>query len=340
MSQYAHLSKLDPEYAALLEQSNPRVELPLPADIAVAQQQWLKHGHGPYVASEKARLRPDAKYRVQDYKVPVEGGEITVRAVIPGTEDDGQKYPLLIWTHGGFIFGNLDQDDYFLRNISTDLQVTTLNVDYRLAPGQLFPTQLNDSFAALKWAVANVDTLSVSLQKGFIIGGCSGGGTLAAGLSIRVRDDPSFSDTPATGIYLPSPLLVHADAHSRFPNELLSLEQNKDAPFVNKERVHWTFKTIGSPSPTDPEISPVFASSHANLPPTFFQICGHDPMRDEGFLYDRLLREAGCKTFVKVYPGLPHVFHMSYPTLKASEQYQSDVRTGLRWLLNGGKESP
>ncbi|KAF8257598.1 Alpha/Beta hydrolase protein, partial [Lactarius quietus] len=283
-------------------------------------------------------------YRVQDYKVPVEGGEITVRVVIPGTEDDGQIYPLLFWTHGGgLIFGDLDQDDYFLRNLSTDLQVTTLNVDYRLAPGQPFPTQLNDSFAALKWAVGKVDALSLSLEKGFIIGGCSAGGTLAAGLSIRVRDDPSFADTPATGLYLTVPLLVHVDAHSRtagrFPNDLLSLEQNKDAPFLNKERLVWTFEVIGSPSPTDPEISPVLASSHANLPPTFFQICGLDPIRDHAFLYDRLLREAGCKTYVKVYPGLPHVFHMSYPTLKASEQYQSDVRAGLRWLLNGGKDT-
>ena len=48
-------------------------------------------------------------------------------------------------------------------------------------------------------------------------------------------------------------------------------------------------------------MSPVLASSHANLPPTFFQICGLDPLRDDAFLYDRLLREAGCKTLVKVY---------------------------------------
>ena len=43
----------------------------------------------------------DAKYRVHDYKVPVEGGEITVRAVTPGTGDEGEKYPLLFWAHGG-----------------------------------------------------------------------------------------------------------------------------------------------------------------------------------------------------------------------------------------------
>ena len=31
----------------------------------------------------------------------------------------------------GLIYGNVDQDDYFMRNLSIDLQVTTLNVEYR-----------------------------------------------------------------------------------------------------------------------------------------------------------------------------------------------------------------
>ena len=72
-----------------------------------------------------------------------------------------------------------------------------------------------------------------------------------------MRDDPSFSDTPVTGLYLAAPLLVHVDAHSqyahfscqphcadnrtRFPNELLSLEQNKDAPFLTKEIMVWSY---------------------------------------------------------------------------------------------------
>jgi hypothetical protein len=32
------------------------------------------------------------------------------------------------------VFGNVDQDDYFMRNLSIDLQVTTLNVEYRFVP--------------------------------------------------------------------------------------------------------------------------------------------------------------------------------------------------------------
>jgi len=208
---------------------------------------------------------------------------------------------------------------------------------YSVAPGQLFPVQLNDGFAALKWALANTEVLSISpKEKGLILGGISTGATLAAGLAIRVRDDPFFRHTPVIGQYLACPLLVHIDAYSRFPNELLSMEQNKDAPWLTKELLIWTFKTIGA-SPTDPEMSPVLATSHSNLPPTFFQICGLDPLRDDAFLYDRLLREAGCKTNVKVYPGLPHVFHWEHPDFQSSEQYQLDIRTGLRWLLNRGE---
>jgi len=51
---------------------------------------------GPPVCLDWASIL-DAEYRVEDYKVSVEAGEITVRAVIPGTGDEGQKYPLLFW---------------------------------------------------------------------------------------------------------------------------------------------------------------------------------------------------------------------------------------------------
>lgn len=57
MSQYAHLSKLDPEFAALLEKINPPRLTP-PLDIAAAQQEWIKHVQAPYADYEKARLPP------------------------------------------------------------------------------------------------------------------------------------------------------------------------------------------------------------------------------------------------------------------------------------------
>ena len=57
-------------------------------------------------------------------------------------------------------------------------------------------------------------------------------------------------------------------------------------------------------SPTDPEVSPLLYPSQAGLPPTFFQIAGLDPLRDEGLLYEKLLREAGVKTQLIMYVSL------------------------------------
>jgi hypothetical protein len=56
MSQYAYLSKPDPEFAALPKQDNPHLELPV--DIPAAREEWIQNGQAPYAAYEKARLHP------------------------------------------------------------------------------------------------------------------------------------------------------------------------------------------------------------------------------------------------------------------------------------------
>ena len=74
---------------------------------------------------------------------------------------------------------------------------------------------------------------------------------------------------------------------------------------------------------------------HSKLPPAYFQICGMDPLRDEGFIYERVLREdEGIKTKVDVYPGLPHGFWGFFTMLKAAKKYHEDILKGIGWLLN------
>ena len=48
--------------------------------------------------------------------------------------------------------------------------------------------------------------------------------------------------------------------------------------------------------PTDLRFSPLLAQSQAGLPPAYIQVMETDVVRDDGIVYERLLREAGVKT--------------------------------------------
>lgn len=57
---------------------------------------------------------------------------------------------------------------------------------------------------------------------------------------------------------------------------------------------------------TDPTVSPLFARDLAGLPPTWIVTCEHDPLRDQGEHYARLLADAGVRTVLRREPRMVH----------------------------------
>lgn len=73
---------------------------------------------------------------------------------------------------------------------------------------------------------------------------------------------------------------------------------------------------------------------HKDLPPAYLQVCGLDPLRDEGLIYERVLREeASVKTKIDMYKGLGHYFWTNFPELEMSKTFVEDTVKGMRWLL-------
>lgn len=78
---------------------------------------------------------------------------------------------------------------------------------------------------------------------------------------------------------------------------------------------------------------------HRGVPKAYFQLAGIDPLRDEGLIYERVLREeSGVETRLDLYKGLGHYFWTNWPGLEASRGFVEDTVKGVRWLLESGAE--
>ncbi|TFK87903.1 alpha/beta-hydrolase [Polyporus arcularius HHB13444] len=332
----------DLEIAAALA-ANPALTRPPPppppgiSEIAHGRQ-LANVTFAPFVKWYSERLPDASQYIVSDKLVSVEGGEIIVRYVRPVGEDGG-TFPVLVWLHGGgWMRGSIDMDDAHLRTISVELNIAVVNVDYRLAPEHRFPVAIEDSYAAVKWVVEHASELKLDLTKGFLVGGDSAGANMSAAITLKAREDPLFAANPLTGQYLREPAVVHPGAAlpEQYKEQIRSFSEFTSTPILNTENM-LRFIDVYAPSPPtaadDVRVSPLLANSHAGLPPAFIQVQELDPLRDEGILYENVLRQAGGSTKLIQYPGCFHAFHYCFPAITAAIQLDCDAREGIKWLL-------
>ncbi|KAI0632572.1 Alpha/Beta hydrolase protein [Trametes polyzona] len=333
---------LDPELAAAVGPYTNEEPARLPT-VEEARAYFENYVTAPFKEYMKASLPPASTYSVQDRTIPVEGGEIVVRCLVPVVGDEQETFPVLVNLHGGgWTVGSIELDDYPLRKLCVELKLSVVNVEYRLAPEYPFPTAVMDGLAALRWVVTNAALLRADLKKGFLVGGHSAGANLAAVLAHETLLDPFFRDTPGrrlTGQLIREPVIVHPDAvPAELKPQMTSLAENRYVPPLGGAMVEHLIR-IYAPVPTDPRFSPLLYAPEvrAKAPPAFIQGMGCDPLRDDARAYTRALGEAGVRHRYIEYPGFSHGFHYNYPGLSAGAKVRADVVQGIQWLL--GRES-
>lgn len=202
---------------------------------------------------------------------------------------------------------------------------------------------------------AHATSLKANPTRGFIVGGSSAGGNLSAIMAHLARDEKL--SPPLTGQYLSVPaLLPYKVVPEEYKSEYLSYSENTSDPVLKEinmdglvsqyPRLHLPFHHYHPCNP-HPQIdilkctfdTPLFVPfnhplGHKDLPPAYFQICGMDPLRDEGLIYERVLREeCGVKTRLDVYAGFGHMFWTNWPEMETSRRFVGDTLEGVRWLL-------
>jgi acetyl esterase/lipase len=74
----------------------------------------------------------------------------------------------------------------------------------------------------------------------------------------------------------------------------------------------------------DPDLS--------RCPPCYIVSAEKDCLRDDGVVFDLRLRDAGVRSKLDMYKGLPHWFH-AFPQLQVAHTMMEKSVGGVRWLL-------
>jgi acetyl esterase len=282
----------------------------------------------PEQARENMRARTAALGPVQevaaveDRKIAVDGGAITVRVYRPrGTGPFGA----LVFLHGGgWVIGDLETHDGICRAMTNAAGCVVASVDYRLAPESKYPVAVHDAYAALAWVSANASALGVDPRR-IAVGGDSAGGNLAAAIALMARDRGG----PAVVFQV---LLYPV---TRYGFDSASYRENADGYLLTREGMRWFWNhyLAREEQGKEPYASPLLASDLRGLPPALVITAEYDPLLDEGEAYAAHLREAGVATTLTRYPGMIHGFFRMTVLVDAARAALDEVAAALRKAL-------
>ena len=316
------VDQLDPELRAVVEKLPTDRPLDL-NEIPTARAKMKK-----MVTALLADLPPVEGVTSQDQFAPGAQGGPAVRVRVYRPNDQPGKLPALLWIHGGgYVMGDIEQDDRLMKQLVKRIGCVAASVDYRLAPEHPFPAPVEDCYAGLKWLFAHADELGVAPSR-IAIGGASGGGGLAAGLALLARDRRE--------VQVAFQLLVYPMIDDR--NVTPASHAITDPRMWNRTANHLGWRAYLGRDGGGADVSPYAAAARAtdltNLPPAYIPVGALDLFVDENIEYAQRLIQAGVPTELHVYPGAFHGFDLFAPSAKVSKQFKADRDNALKRALH------
>ncbi|KIW93509.1 uncharacterized protein Z519_06114 [Cladophialophora bantiana CBS 173.52] len=259
----------------------------------------------------------------------------SVDAAAAGTGSNGNSdRPFIVLFHGGgFSNGSVDYMTRPARDFAIEFNAVVVSATYRLAPEYPFPVPMQDAWDTLVWLSQHAREFGANPQQGFVVGGVSAGGTMAAVLT-QLAQDRGLTP-PLTGAFVSIPLLLVKEiVPEKYKKEWTSMEDNKNNPSLNRDTIRNIIRTL------DPDVrSPLFSpfnsrNPHVGLPPTYVHVGGMDVLRDDGLVYERALRDNGVQTRCDIFPDLGHVAWTIYATEYSRLRLGPKMTGAMRWLLS------
>jgi acetyl esterase/lipase len=316
------IDQLDPELRTVME------KLPTDRPLDLTQIPAARVKMKKLVTELLAALPAVEGVTSQDQSVPGPQGGPAVRVRVYRPDNQPHNLPALFWIHGGgYVMGDIEQDDRLMKQMVKRIGCVAVSVDYRLAPEHPFPAPVEDCYAGLKWLYTHADELGVEPSR-IAIGGPSGGGGLTAGLALLVRDR---KEVPVAFQLLIYPMI---DDRNVTPASYAIT----DPRVWNRESNRLGWKAYLGRDGGGADVSPYAAATRAtdltNLPPTYISVGTLDLFVDENIEYALRLIQAGVPTELHVYPGAFHGFDLFAPSARVSKQFKADRDSALKRALH------
>jgi acetyl esterase len=254
----------------------------------------------------------------------------TVKLYIMTPQQVAGKPGVLFFIHGGvWIVGNFQNHQRLLRDLVVGSGQIGVFVEYTPLPAAKFPTQLEESYAALNWVAIHADELGADGTR-IAVAGNSVGGNMAAAVTLMAKDKkgPKIS---VQVLFIPATdASVDTDSYHEFGT----------GRFLARAfmKYGWDLYAPDEKTRNNPYVSPLRASNEElkGLPPALVITAENDPLRDEGEAYARKLKEAGVAVTATRYNGMIHDFvllnaiHDVAGVQGALEQASGAIRDALK----------
>jgi acetyl esterase len=228
-----------------------------------------------------AKGQPLALRSVQDVSVPTPSGALRVRLYRPVQG----CLPVALFLHGGgWTVNDVDTHDELCRRLAKRSGWLLASLEYRKAPQHKHPAPLTDAYMTYRWLLDNAESIGCDPSRRAVVGESSGG-TIAANLTVLVRDLGAPMPTYQVLAY---PV---TDSFDRWP----SYAERGTGYILDRRLMQWYFGhclPAGSPA-ENPYFIPLATEDLSGLPPTLMLTAEFDPLRDEGIAYAKRLTEAG-----------------------------------------------
>jgi acetyl esterase/lipase len=232
--------------------------------------------------------------------------------------------PVLLFIHGGvWIAGNFENHKRLVRDLVVGSGAAAVFVEYTPIPDAVFPTQVEQNYAAAQWVAQHGAEIGVDGSR-MAVAGNSVGGDMSAALTLMAKD--------RGGPHLRLQVLLIPATDTNF--ETQSYQDFDTGRFLPRAFMQfgWNIYAPDEKTRNNPYAVPMRATLEQlhGLPPALVITAENDPLRDEGEAYARKLKEAGVPVTATRYNGMIHDFVLlngihDVPATQAAIRQASDA---------------